>query len=186
MTILIDEEIAIHIESGKIKIDPYNADLINPNSIDVTLGNHFIYYKSNNVPIDINEPRTVNYDTESVKCQDYIINPGKFVLGTTVETILLPPNIVASIEGKSSLARVGLSIHATGGWIDSGFAGKITLEMFNLNVRPIKLSAGMRIGQLVFFKTGRHCKLPYNLRPSSKYMNQSETTASRYFSKKLS
>jgi dCTP deaminase len=180
MTILTDEEIRVNIEGGFIGLSPYDPEMINPNSIDVTLGNHFIYYTENTVPIDVFDPRTINYCTESVKTREWLIEPGQFLLATTRETVTLPSNIVASIEGKSSLARIGLSIHVTGGWIDSGFSGKITLEMFNANVRPIRLVEGMRIGQIVFFKTGMNCKLPYNLRPNSKYNGQNETTLSKY------
>jgi dCTP deaminase len=181
MTILTDDEIRANIETGFIGISPYDPEMINPNSIDVTLGNHFIYYTENTVPIDMFDQRTINYCTESVHSREWLIEPGKFLLATTRETIVLPSNIVAAIEGKSSLARVGLSIHVTGGWIDSGFSGKITLEMFNANVRSIRLVEGMRIGQIVFFKTGMNCKLPYNMRPNSKYIGQSETTLGKYF-----
>jgi dCTP deaminase len=181
MTILTDDEIRANIESGYIGLSPYDSEMINPNSIDVTLGDHFIYYTENTVPIDPFDSRTINYCTESIHSREWLIEPGQFLLATTRETIMLPSNVVAAIEGKSSLARVGLSIHVTGGWIDSGFSGKITLEMFNANVRPIRLVEGMRIGQIVFFKTGINCKLPYNMRTNSKYNGQNETTMSKYF-----
>ena len=111
---------------------------------------------------------------------EYIdINPGMFVLAETYEAITLPDNVVATIEGKSSIARLGITLHQTGGWIDAGFSGTITLEICNANQRPVRLHAGMPIGQLVFYTTEKAEK-PYGAKGDAKYLNQKNATLSRY------
>jgi dCTP deaminase len=100
-----------------------------------------------------------------------------------MEKIELSDSICATIEGKSSLARLGITVHQTGGWIDCGFRGTITLEMTNENMRPVILSAGMPIAQLVFYKTER-AEIPYHAKQNAKYRDQSGATGSRYFENK--
>ena len=113
----------------------------------------------------------------------FVLNPGQFVLAETFECIGLPDNIVATIEGKSSIARLGVTLHQTGGWIDAGFRGTITLEMCNVNSRPVKVYAGMPIGQLVFYTTER-AENPYFKKGDAKYLDQRQATLSRYHENK--
>jgi dCTP deaminase len=181
--ILVDWQIRDRIERGFIKIDPFDPSLIQPNSIDIRLGNHFVWYtKSNNV-IDPYDSETVKSGVKEQTSDSFVIRPGAFVLARTLETIGLPDNIVATIEGKSSIARLGITLHQTGGWIDAGFSGTITLEMCNVNMRPVRVYAGMPIGQLVFYTTER-AEFPYFKKADAKYLNQKQATLSRYHENK--
>lgn len=179
--ILVDKQILKKVSSGKLRIDPFHADRIQPNSYDVSLSPNFTYIGcGRNDVLDVKDKNTYNTGIVSVCWGSITLKPGEFVLGETLEKVRLPDNIVASIEGKSSLARLGLQIHQTGGWIDAGFSGTITLELYNASPRAIKLYAGMPIGQLVFFKT-KHCAVPYNLKPNAKYYQQTGATTSKYY-----
>jgi dCTP deaminase len=120
---------------------------------------------------------------EETEADSFVIRPGAFVLARTLEHIALPDNIVATIEGKSSIARLGITLHQTGGWIDAGFRGTITLEMCNVNVRPVKVHAGMPVGQLVFYTTER-AENPYDRKADAKYLDQRQATLSRYHANK--
>ena len=179
--ILVDKQILKKVSSGKLGIDPFHADRIQPNSYDVSLSPNFTYVgRDCNEVLDVKDENTYHSGTVKICRGSIVLNPGEFVLGETLEKVRLPDNIVASIEGKSSLARLGLQIHQTGGWIDAGFSGTITLELYNANPRPIKLYAGMPIGQLVFFKT-KHCAIPYSRMPHAKYYQQTGATTSKYY-----
>jgi len=177
--ILVDWQLLDRIKRGFIKIDPYNPDLVQPNSIDIRLGNHFIWYKPGKDIIDPYERDSVIADVDETHADSFILNPGRFILAETLERIELPDNIVATIEGKSSIARLGVTLHQTGGWIDAGFRGTITLEMANVNSRPVKVYAGMPIGQLVFYTTER-AENPYYKKSDAKYLDQRQATLSRY------
>ncbi len=118
-------------------------------------------------------------DVGETHADSFVLVPGQFVLAETLEIIGLPDNIVATIEGKSSIARLGVTLHQTGGWIDAGFRGTITLEMANVNARPVKVYAGMPIGQLVFYTTER-AENPYDKKADAKYLDQRQATLSRY------
>jgi dCTP deaminase len=181
--ILVDWQISDRIKHGHIFVDPFDPDLIQPNSLDIRLGDHFVWYLSGDAVIDPYDHASVCAQTESVTAASLVLDPGQFVLAETMEIIGLPDNIVASIEGKSSIARLGVELHQTGGWIDAGFRGSITLEMCNVNHRPVKLYAGMPIGQLVFYPTER-AFAPYNVKTGAKYMNQRQATLSRYSANK--
>ncbi|WP_048152989.1 dCTP deaminase [Methanolacinia paynteri] len=181
--ILVDWQLQDWIRRGFIKIEPSDNSYIQPNSVDIRLGNHFVWYDECDEVID-------PYDRESIeshyqeKHADYIdIPPGMFLLAETLETITLPEDVVATIEGKSSIARLGITLHQTGGWIDAGFSGTITLEICNANQRPVRLHAGMPIGQLVFYTTEKAEK-PYGAKGDAKYLNQKNATLSRYHQNK--
>lgn len=179
--ILVDKQILKKVSSGKLGIEPFRVDRVQPNSYDVSLSQNFTYIgRGCNDVLDVKDKNTYDLGAVSVHRSSIILTPGEFVLGETSEKVQLPDNIVASIEGKSSLARLGLQIHQTGGWIDAGFAGTITLELYNASPRPIKLYAGMPIGQLVFFKT-KHCAIPYSRMPHAKYYQQTGATTSKYY-----
>ena len=179
--ILVDKQILKKVSSGKLGIEPFRVDRVQPNSYDVSLSQNFTYIgRDCNDVLDVKDKNTYDHGSVSVHRSSIILTPGEFVLGETSEKVQLPDNIVASIEGKSSLARLGLQIHQTGGWIDAGFAGTITLELYNASPRPIKLYAGMPIGQLVFFKT-KQCAIPYSRMPHAKYYQQTGATTSKYY-----
>jgi len=147
--------------------------------IDIRLGDHFVWYTPSDKVIDPHDRDTIASGVEETEADDFVIRPGAFVLARTLECIELPDNIVATIEGKSSIARLGLTLHQTGGWIDAGFRGTITLEMCNVNTRPVRVYAGMSIGQLVFYTTERAAN-PYYSKGDAKYMDQKQATLSRY------
>jgi dCTP deaminase len=172
--ILVDWQLLDRIARGYIRIDPYDKNLVQPNSLDIRLGNHFVWYEQSSEVIDPYNPESVSSHVGEVHADTFILNPGQFVL---------PDNIVATIEGKSSIARLGITLHQTGGWIDAGFRGTITLEMANVNSRPVKVYAGMPIGQLVFYTTER-AENPYYKKGDAKYLDQRQATLSRYHENK--
>jgi len=186
---LADCEIRDAVKSDILRITPFNIDQINPNSYDVRLGEEFYYYDNfGTVAIPYPDYDVIDpYDKETIERkithyigEYFIIEPQQFVLARTVENIELPSSICAQIGGKSSLARLGLSIHQTGGFIDAGFQGTLTLELFNANCRPIKLYAGMKIAQIMFMQ-GSSCCRPYNIREKSKYSGQVYPQLSKYY-----
>ena len=177
--ILVDWQLLDRIARGYINIDPFDPKLVQPNSLDIRLGNHFVWYTDNNEVIDPYNQDSVTRGVKEVHADTFILNPGQFVLAETLECIGLPDNIVATIEGKSSIARLGITLHQTGGWIDAGFRGTITLEMANVNSRPVKVYAGMPIGQLVFYTTER-AENPYYKKSDAKYIDPRQATVSRY------
>jgi dCTP deaminase len=181
--ILVDWQLRDRIGRGSIKIDPYDPTLVQPNSLDIRLGSHFVWYKPGDGVIDPYDQETVTSQVEETHAESFVLQPGQFVLAETLECIGLPDNIVATIEGKSSIARLGVTLHQTGGWIDAGFRGTITLEMANVNSRPVKVYAGMPIGQLVFYTTER-AEFPYFKKADAKYLDQRQATLSRYHENK--
>jgi len=177
--ILVDWQIEDRIRRGQIGIDPFEPGLIQPNSLDIRLGDHFVWYEPCDDVIDPYDRASVASRVQETRTDSIVMAPGAFMLAETFEAFTLPDNIVASIEGKSSIARLGIELHQTGGWIDAGFRGSITLEMCNVNQRPVRMYAGMPIGQLVFYTTER-ADHPYNLKKDAKYMDQRQATLSRY------
>ena len=181
--LLVDWQIKEYLETGVMDIDPYDPDMVQPNSIDVRLGNDFVVYRRSNDIIDPYDRESIDAGIDRVVANELILNPNDFVLARTVEVLTLPETIVADLKGKSSLARLGIEVHQTAGWIDAGFHGTITLELKNVNVRPVNLYAGMTIGQIAFTET-EPVAVPYNRRPGAKYNGQIAATPSRYFENK--
>lgn len=177
--ILSDASIQYAIRKGKIKVDPFDPTLIQPASIDLRLGFDFqhIYGVA---PIDVKKPID-HVDTLRVEENGaFTILPGEFVLATTLERVTIPDDLVGRLDGRSSIGRIGLTIHSTAGFIDSGFSGQITLEMCNLLHRSITLYPRMRIAQLSFEQLTSQADKPYgSAGRSSKYQHQESTTASR-------
>ncbi len=166
--ILSDATLNVLLQSGELQIDPLAPDAIQPGSVDCRLGRHFLTVDGD-APISIDAP--VRYhETES---DHMMIPPGQFLLATTMEWIKLPPNLSAFVEGRSSIGRIGLFIQ-NAGWVDAGFEGSITLELFNANTVPIQLTAGRRICQLVFCRMDQAALNPYR----GKYQGQRVTTGS--------
>ncbi len=182
--ILSDGSIRESLSSGRIVVEPLADDAIQPSSVDVRCGPGFRVFANHRYPyIDV---RTDQPDlTELVEVENgepFILHPGEFVLGTTLERVGLGNDIVARLEGKSSLGRLGLVIHSTAGFIDAGFDGQVTLELSNLATLPITIYPGMKIGQLAFFELDKPAIHAYGSREAgSKYQGQTGPTASRYF-----
>jgi len=181
--ILVDWQIKDRIERGFIGINPYDSKFIQPNSLDIRLGSHFVWYEKSDEIIDPYDGNSICSNVSEKNAEYIDINPGMFILAETLETITLPDNVVSTIEGKSSIARLGITLHQTGGWIDAGFSGTITLEIANVNQRPVRLYAGMPVGQLVFYTTERSLH-PYGAKGDAKYLHQKNATLSRYYENK--
>ena len=188
--ILSDSSIKSRIQSGDIIFEhlpgtpEFNAlEQIGPASIDFRLGNSFKSYKRDKtVLIDPHDDQKWHFDTTIVWRDEYfVLHPGQFVLGVTMEKIRIPYDLVARCEWRSSLWRLGLIIHSTAGFVDPGFEGTITLEMTNINEVPIKLYPGMKIGQYAFETLEGQVEMPYDQRPTSKYMGQIEVQESKLY-----
>jgi len=182
MTVLVDWQLRDMIDRKYLKVLPLMEGGIQPNSIDVRLGNNFATY-TGKAPIDPYDKESVLKDLMTIQSHEVTISRGAFLLAETLEIVELPNNICATIMGKSSLARLGLSVHQTGGFIDCGFSGNITLEMTCENDRPIILRTGMPIAQIIFMMTQR-AEVPYHSRGEAKYAGQKGVTASRFYMNK--
>lgn len=182
--LLSDRDIKAELGTGRIGLEPYQAEMIQPSSIDVRLDRYFRLFDNHKYPfIDPAEDqpeltRLVEVDSD----QAFILHPGEFVLGSTYEQVTLPDDVAARLEGKSSLGRLGLLTHSTAGFIDPGFSGHVTLELSNVATLPIKLWPGMKIGQMCFFRLSSPAEHPYGSSEySSRYQGQRGPTASRSF-----
>ena len=171
--ILSDNTIHQMLSDGKLIISPMQERQIQPASVDIRLGDTFCVVEDSSEGI-INLEREVRYKT--IKSDTYLLLPGQFVLATTMEYIALPDNLTAFVEGRSSLGRLGLFVQ-NAGWVDPGFKGEITLELFNANRCAIELKAGRRIGQLVFALMDKPALYPYR----GKYQGQRGATGSKVF-----
>ena len=183
MSVLSDRDIRAAIEAGDVRIDPYDPADLQPSSVDLHLDRSFRVFRNNRYPyIDVRAPQPDL--TELLRIDDdepFILHPGEFVLGQTVEWVELPDDLVARLEGKSSLGRLGLLIHSTAGYVDPGWKGNLTLELSNVANLPIALYYGMRIGQISFFRMSSPVERPYgSAELGSKYQGQSEPTASAF------
>jgi dCTP deaminase len=182
--ILSDRSLREQIAAGRIAIDPFDDDMVQPSSIDVRLDRFFRVFRNHTAPlIDVKQDMTGL--TELVEIPDdgvFLLHPGEFVLGSTLERVQVPDDLVARIEGKSSLGRLGLLIHSTAGFIDAGFEGHVTLELANVATLPITLYPGMKIGQISFMRMTTPAEHPYGRgAKGSKYQGQRGPTPSRYY-----
>jgi dCTP deaminase len=182
-SVLSDGTILRLVEEERIKIDPWDPALVQPASVDLRLGDSFRVFHNYRVStIDLRYPPE-NLTEEVVVPDDeaFVIHPGEFCLGRTLEWVELPDDIVARIEGKSSLGRLGLIVHATAGFCDPGWRGTLTLELNNLTRVPIKLYPGLPIAQLSFMMLDRPAERPYGSPGlGSHYQGQRAATESRY------
>ena len=183
MSVLSDRDIRAALDAGTVRIDPYDPVDLQPSSVDLHLDRSFRVFRNNRYPyIDV---RATQPDlTELLTIADdepFILHPGEFVLGQTLEWVELPNDLVARLEGKSSLGRLGLLIHSTAGYVDPGWRGNLTLELSNVANLPIALYHAMRIGQISFFQMSSPVDRPYGS-PSlrSRYQGQKEPTASAF------
>jgi dCTP deaminase len=182
--ILSDHSIREAIAAGRIQLDPSSEEYIQPASVDVRLDRYFRVFLNHTMPV-IDVKKNLEELTRLVEIEDgnsFVLHPGEFVLGSTLERVALPDDLVARIEGKSSLGRLGLLIHSTAGFIDPGWDGHITLELSNVANLPITLYPGMKIGQISFLAMTTPADVPYGAASlGSKYQGQRGPTPSRYW-----
>ena len=182
--ILSDRTIREELAAGRIVIEPLDEADIQPSSVDLRLDRYFRVFRNDTTPFI--DPKARQEDlTELVEVSDdraFILHPGEFVLGSTLERVALPDDLVARLEGKSSLGRLGLLIHSTAGFVDAGWDGHLTLELSNVANLPIALYPGMKIGQISFLRMTPPADAPYGSKSvGSKYQGQRGPTPSRYF-----
>lgn len=180
--VLSDKSIRDEIASGRIGIDPFSASDVQPASVDLHLDDKVLVFRNSTAPyVDLR--RDIPELNKMVVIEDdepFILHPGEFVLGNTLERITLSDSIVARLEGKSSLGRIGLLIHSTAGFVDPGWDGNLTLELSNVSRLPLTLYKGMPIGQISFQYLSTPAENPYGSKElRSRYQGQTEPTASR-------
>ena len=183
--ILSDVTIREELAAGRIVLEPFDDGLVQPSSVDVRLDRYFRVFLNHTMPV-IDVKKNLEELTRLVEIDEggdsFVLHPGEFVLGSTLERIALPDDLVARIEGKSSLGRLGLLIHSTAGFIDPGWDGHITLELSNVANLPITLYPGMKIGQISFLRMTTPADVPYGASSlGSKYQGQRGPTPSRYW-----
>jgi dCTP deaminase len=182
--ILSDASIRKELAQGRIVIDPLEESYIQPSSVDLRVDRYFRVFRNDTTPFI--DPKLPQEDlTELVEVADdkaFILHPGEFVLGSTLERVALPDDLVARLEGKSSLGRLGLLIHSTAGFVDAGWDGHLTLELSNVANLPIAIYPGMKIGQISFIQMTSAADHPYGSETTgSKYQGQRGPTPSRYY-----
>jgi dCTP deaminase len=182
--LLSDGDLRKEIESGRLLLEPWDPDMLQPSSIDVRLDRHFrVFQNSRYTHIDPRERQDeLTTPVEATGDDPFVLHPGEFVLGSTYESVGLPDDLAGRLEGKSSLGRLGLLTHSTAGFIDPGFTGHITLELSNVANLPITLWPGMKIGQLCLFRLSSPAENPYGTaRAGSRYQGQRGPTPSRAY-----
>ncbi|AMO92004.1 dCTP deaminase [Corynebacterium simulans] len=182
--LLSDRDIRAAIDSENLAIEPYDAEMVQPSSIDVRLDKFFrVFNNSRYTHIDPKEEMPDLTSLVEVEEGDaFVLHPGEFVLGATFEKFTLPADLAGRLEGKSSLGRLGLLTHSTAGFIDPGFSGHITLELSNTANLPITLWPGMKVGQLAIFKMSSPAESPYGTGVlGSKYQGQRGPTPSKSY-----
>ena len=182
--ILSDRTIREEVAAGRILIEPLDPDCIQPSSVDIHVDRYFRVFRNHtHRVIDVKENQEDLTELVELAEDDcFMLHPGEFVLGSTAERLGIPDDLVARIEGKSSLGRLGLLIHSTAGFIDPGFHGHITLELSNVATLPITLYPGMKIGQISFLRMTTPADRPYGSSGTgSKYQGQGGPTPSRYY-----
>ncbi len=182
--LLSDRDIRAEIDSGRVRLQPYDEAMVQPSSIDVRLDKFFRLFDNHKYPfIDPAEDQPeLTRLIEVERDEPFILHPGEFVLGSTFEVVSLPHDLAARLEGKSSLGRLGLLTHSTAGFVDPGFSGHVTLELSNVATLPIKLWPGMKVGQLCFIRLSSPAENPYgSAKYGSRYQDQRGPTASRSF-----
>lgn len=182
--LLSDRDIRAEVSTGGISLDPWEPSMVQPSSIDVRLDTLFRVFENHRYPtIDPSvEQAELTRLIEVAGDEPFVLHPGEFVLGATLEQVTLGPAVAARLEGKSSLGRLGLLTHSTAGFIDPGFSGHVTLELSNMATLPVKLWPGMKIGQLCFFQLSSPAEHPYGSSEyGSRYQGQRGPTPSRSY-----
>jgi len=181
--VLSDRDIRAEIAAGRIVIDPFIPEAVQPSSIDLHLDKRFRVFRNSRYPyidVRVDQPDMTEL-VEITGDEPFILHPGEFVLGSTLERVQLPNDLVARLEGKSSLGRLGLLIHSTAGYVDPGWEGNLTLELSNVANLPITLYDGMKIGQISFQRLSSPAEVGYgDASIGSKYRGQRDPTASLY------
>ena len=203
--ILSDGDIRRRLEKGDLVVEPLDDPelQIQPASLDMRLGREFLEFKSTNLPCihPMSDPEVADYVTKTqvghpgqsqlseyaaetdadrtIEQDEFILHPGDFVLGTTKERVEIPDDLIAHVEGRSSLGRLAIVVHATAGIVDPGYQGQITLELSNLGKAPVALTPDMRISQLTFTELKNRAEVPYGEERGSKYQGQTGPQASR-------
>jgi dCTP deaminase len=180
--LLSDRDIRAEVDAGRLRLEPYDAELLQPSSVDVRLDRYFRVF--NNQQYTHIDPALQQDDlttlVEPKGDEPFVLHPGEFALGSTLEVVSLPDDLSGRLEGKSSLGRLGLLTHSTAGFIDPGFTGHITLELSNVATLPIILWPGMKIGQLCLFRLSSPAEHPYGAAVyGSRYQGQRGPTPSR-------
>ncbi len=182
--ILSDHTIREELAASNIEIDPLDESYIQPSSVDLRLDRYFRVFLNHTMPlIDVKQRMDELTELVEVDPDDrFVLHPGEFVLGSTLERVKLPTDLVARLEGKSSLGRLGLLIHSTAGFVDAGWNGQLTLELSNVANLPITLYPGMKIGQISFIRMTSEADVPYGSSAvGSKYQDQVGPVPSQYW-----
>jgi dCTP deaminase len=182
--VLSDRSIRQELKAGRIIIEPFDESCVQPSSVDLHIDRFFRVFRNHTMPyIDVRQDQEELTELVEIAPEDvFILHPGEFVLGSTLERVALPKDLVARLEGKSSLGRLGLLIHSTAGFVDAGWDGHLTLELSNVANLPITLYPGMKIGQISFLQMTTEAEHPYGSKETgSKYQGQRGPTPSRYF-----
>lgn len=182
--ILSDRSIKEQIAAGRIVIDPYEPSHVQPSSVDLRLDRRFLVFRNTRrAYLDVREPADDLMEVIELEGDEPIVlHPSEFVLGSTLERVTIPDDLVGRLEGRSSVGRLGIVIHSTAGYIDPGFSGQITLEIANLANLPVRLYPGMRIAQISFSQMTTAAEVPYGQRVlGSKYQGQAAPTPSRLY-----
>jgi dCTP deaminase len=182
--LLSDRDIRAEVDGGRVVLEPYEPEMVQPSSVDVRLDRFFRVFENHRYPhIDpASEQPDLTRLVEVEPHEAFVLHPGEFVLASTFEVVTLPDDVAARLEGKSSLGRLGLLTHSTAGFIDPGFSGHVTLELSNVATLPIMLWPGMKIGQLCFFRLSSPAEHPYgSAKHGSRYQGQRGPTPSRSF-----
>lgn len=180
--ILSDHTIREELKAGRISLDPFDETCIQPSSVDLHVDSSFrVFHNARYAFIDVKKEQDDLTEMVQVNEGDpFILHPGEFVLGSTLERVTIPDDLVARLEGKSSLGRLGLLIHSTAGYVDPGWDGHLTLELSNVANLPITIYPGMKIGQISFFMLTTPADVPYG-KAGNKYQGQRGPTPSRFF-----
>jgi dCTP deaminase len=183
--ILSDADILDRLADGDLVVEPLGDvdQQVQPASVDLRLGERFLEFQRTNIPCihptEADEVGEYVTETRVPEGDEFILHPGDFVLGTTTERVEIPDDLVAHVEGRSSLGRLAIVVHATAGLCDPGYQGQITLELSNLGTAPVALSPGMRVSQLTFTELKSPADRPYGAERGSKYQDQDGPQASR-------
>ncbi|MCP3799271.1 dCTP deaminase [Allokutzneria sp. A3M-2-11 16] len=183
--LLSDQDLRKEVEAGRLGLDPFDVDMIQPSSIDVRLDRFFRVFdntKYTHIDPALQQDELTSLVEKADEAEPFVLHPGEFVLGSTFELVTLPDDLAGRLEGKSSLGRLGLLTHSTAGFIDPGFTGHITLELSNVANLPITLWPGMKIGQLCLFRLSSPAENPYGSGATgSRYQGQRGPTQSRAY-----
>ncbi|GAA5101578.1 dCTP deaminase [Haloechinothrix salitolerans] len=182
--LLSDRDLRKELEAGRLELDPFDVEMVQPSSIDVRLDRFFRVFdntKYTHIDPSLQQDELTSL-VEQTDDDPFVLHPGEFVLGSTFEMVTLPDDLAGRLEGKSSLGRLGLLTHSTAGFIDPGFNGHITLELSNVANLPITLWPGMKIGQLCLFRLSSAAEFPYGTKQAgSRYQGQRGPTPSRAY-----